>query len=196
MNQLDQLTQKIKELSPHAIDKIIDYVDFLVWQEQQAQQQTGMIRWSFDLIEHFSEAEIRPKTAKDQGAEIKIGVAASDGLEKPAIFAHPPVQGRSTIEYYVPIPQDIDQFKLSFATGIRDGSKLSGANLVAFSIHLNGYRIWGTQTNSRRWQNHSLDLTVQAGDINQITFATEALGNHRWTWAAWGSPIIEGKSRQ
>lgn len=193
MDQLNLLIQKIKQLSPDALENLTNYVDFLTWQTNELHQQNEAISWTFDFIEHFKEAEKHPKNGEDQGAEIKIGVAASDGIEKPAIFAHPPVQGRSIIEYYVPVPQDVDQFKLKFAIGIRDGSKLAGSNLVAFSIYLNGYRLWGTQTNVRRWQLYDLDVTVQPGDVNHLRFATEALGNHQWTWAAWGSPVIEGK---
>jgi len=191
MDPLDNLIEKLKTLSPESIGQLNTFVNYLQWQEQYVSGKAKGAMWSYDFIEHFAEAEKSPQH-DEQGAEIKIGMAVSDGVEKPAVFAHPPVQGRSVVEFYVPIPQDIETLKLKLAIGIRDGAKLAGSNLVAFSVQMNGYRIWGTQTNLRRWQEFELPLTAQVGDINQIAFVTEALGNHQWTWAAWGSPVIEG----
>jgi len=191
MNQLNNLFEKIKPLSPTSLKQLNTFVNYLHWQEQCAANKTNQINWTFDFIEHFREAEKVPPY-NQQGAEIKIGVATCEGVEKAAIFAHPPVQGGSIIEYYVPIPQDVNQLKLKLAIGIRDGSKLSGSNLVAFSVRMNGYRIWGTQTNVRGWQQDEITLTAQPGDVNQISFITEALGNHQWTWAVWGSPVLVG----
>ena len=191
MDQLQNLFKKIKALSPASIDQLNRFVNYLQWQEQNEAQQSGQVSWSFDFVENFSQAERSPKY-DEQGAEIKIGPAVANGVEKPAIFAHPPVQGRSVVEYYVPIPQDVAHLTLRLAVGIRDGSKLSGSNLVAFSVRMNGYRIWGTQTNAHHWEAYEISLTVQPGDINQIAFITEALGNHQWTWAAWAGPVLEG----
>lgn len=191
MDQRDHLLEKIKSLSPESLTALNNFVNYLQWQEQSATRQATPAAWTYDLIEHFAEAEKVPEDNQN-GAEIKIGMAASDGVESPAIYAHPPVQGRSVIEYYVPVPHDVECLKLTFAIGIRDGSKLTGSNLVAFSIRMNGYRIWGTQTNSRGWQTYDIDLTAHPGDVNQIAFMTEALGNHQWTWAAWGQPAIVG----
>ena len=100
------------------------------------------------------------------------------------------------IEYYIPVPQEVTQLKLKFSIGIRDGSKLSGSNLVAFSIRMNGYRVWGTQTNLRAWEPFDLGLTAHPGDVNHLAFITEALGNHQWTWAAWAQPMLEGLTGQ
>lgn len=191
MDQLDTLFEKIKTLSPESLNQLNTFVNYLHWQEQNAANKTKKVNWTFDFVENFAQADKIPP--HDQGgAEIKLGIAACNGVEKSAIFAHPPVQGRSVVEYYVPIPQDVEQLKLKLAVGIRDGSRLSGSNLVAFSVRMNGYRIWGTQTNLRQWQGYEIDLTAQLGDINQIAFFTEALGNHQWTWAVWGSPVIVG----
>jgi len=191
MDQLNHLLNKIKTLSPDSLAQLNSFANFLHWQEQSAAKQANQVTWTFDFIENFAAAEKIPKN-KQLGSEIKIGVTTSDGVEKPALFAHPPVQGRSVIEYYVPVPHDVEELKLKFAIGIRDGAKLSGSNLVAFSILMNGYRIWGTQTNVRRWQGYEIDLAAHIGDVNQIAFTTEALGNHQWTWAAWGAPVITG----
>ena len=192
MNSLDHLLEKIKALSPNSQKQLSTFVNYLRWQEQQATARQHGAIWTFDFIEHFAAAEKQPRY-NEQGAEIKIGPALAEGQERPAIYAHPPVQGRSIIEYYVPVPSGIDHLTLKLAIGIRDGSKLGGSNLVAFSVQMNGYRVWGTQTNAHRWQAYEIPLAPQAGDINQITFATEALGNHQWTWAAWGSPVLVGK---
>jgi len=191
MDQLNHLFKKIKALSPTSVKQLNTFVNYLHWQERNTANKTNQANWTFDFIENFREAEKAPPY-NQRGAEIKIGLATCDGLEKAAIFAHPPVQGRSIVEYYVPVPQDVERLKLKLAIGIRDGSKLYGSNLVAFSVRVNGYRIWGAQTNLRRWQADEITLIAQSGDINQIAFITEALGNHQWTWAVWGNPVLVG----
>jgi hypothetical protein len=190
MTQLDRLIEKIKLLSTDSIAQLDNFVGYLQWQEQKATRTTS-VDWTFDFIEHFSKATKLPANTK-RGAEIKIGPAICNGIERAAIYAHPPVQGQSIIEYYVPIPQDISHLILKLAIGIRDGSELVDPNLVAFSVRLNGYRVWGAQTNAHRWQTHEVDLATPTGDISKIEFVTEALGDHQWTWAVWGNPLMAG----
>jgi len=37
-----------------------------------------------------------------------------------------------------------------------------------------------------------MPLRLRAGDINQLTLTTEALGQHQWAWAVWGAPVLVG----
>jgi hypothetical protein len=113
---------------------------------------------------------------------------------RPALWAHPPVSGRTTIEYYVPVPQQVQDLKLKTAVGIRDGAEIAKTNLVAFNIKVNGLRVWGTQTNRQTWQPVEIPIRVTTGDIVRFTFTTEALGSHQWTWAVWGNPELVGST--
>jgi len=190
MTELDELIQKIKLLSPPSLKEVRTFVDFLRWREEKRSDIAA--DWSYDFIETFAQAVKYPEDP-NSGAEIRLGLATCGGEERTAIFAHPPVSGQAILEYYVPIVRNVHALSLNFAIGIRDGSQLEDPNLVAFSVRLNGYRVWGTQTNLRRWQNHYIKLVTPPGDIARIEFVTEALGDHRWTWAVWGTPLLSGK---
>jgi len=88
----------------------------------------------------YAEANTSPQ-GEQHGAEIKIGPAVCGGAEKAAIYAHPPVDGHSAVDFFVPVPQDITALRLQLAVGIRDGSELADGNLVAFSVRLYGYQV-------------------------------------------------------
>lgn len=188
----DDLMKRINNLSPENRVQVARFVDFLEFRSEQSQNKTRGERWTFDLIEYFHTASISPKDPKS-GAEIKIDAAKVGGESRPAIYAHPPVSQAGSIEYFVPVPEKLVEATLRVSIGIRDGSKLASPNMVAFSIHLNGYRIWGTQTHRREWQSFTVPVNFRAGDVNRLRFSTQALGNHQWTWAVWGEPHITGR---
>ena len=192
MTELEKLIAQIKLLSPASLKEVQVFVEFLKWREERRDRAAP--DWSYDFIETFAQAVKYPEDP-ESGAEIRLGLATCGGEERTAIFAHPPVAGQTILEYYVPIVRNVYALGLNFAIGIRDGSRLEDPNLVAFSIRLNGYRVWGAQTNLKRWQNHYVKLVTPPGDIARIEFITEALGDHRWTWAVWGNPILTGKRR-
>ena len=134
--------------------------------------------------------QINKQTNKDTPAPPQSPTAGV-GLP-PALWAHPPVSGRTTIEYYVPVPQQVHDLTLKTAIGIRDGAKIAKTNLVAFNIKVNGLRVWGAQTNQQTWQPVEVPIRVTTGDMVRFTFTTEALGSHQWTWAVWGNPELIG----
>ena len=85
---------------------------------------------------------------------------------------------------------------LGLAIGIRDGSEIAENNLVAFGVKMNGLRVWGQQTNERRWIEADIPLDLMAGDMVRFEFTTEALARHEWTWAVWGGPELTGRIGQ
>jgi hypothetical protein len=119
--------------------------------------------------------------------------ATVGGETRAALWAHPPVVGQAVIEYHVPVPQQVREVRLRVAIGIRDGAKIAPDNLVAFSVRVNGLRVWGQQSNAQSWQAVEIPLNLLSGDMARIEFATEALGSHQWTWAVWGAPELSGK---
>jgi hypothetical protein len=82
--------------------------------------------------------------------------------------------------------------RLRVAVGIRDGADIDEDNLVAFSVKINGARVWGRQSNAQSWQEAVVPLDLSSGDMVRIAFATEALNKHQWTWAVWGEPELTG----
>ncbi|MDX1520835.1 MAG: hypothetical protein R3264_04355 [Anaerolineae bacterium] len=193
MTDLKQLFSQIERLSAENQQKLADIVAYLAWQERQATTQT-VNDWSFSLIEHFKEAAVQA-SGDPAGMDVNMAQATVGGQSRPALWAHPPVAGQAIIEYHVPVPQDIGQVQLSLAFGIRDGAKIAADNLVAFTIKVNGLRVWGTQTNEKQWQIVDIPLDLPSGDISRLELTTETLGSHEWTWAVWGSPELRGKRK-
>lgn len=185
-----QLIEQIKQLSPDDQRKVAEYVAFLQWQTEPTP--LSGTSWSFSFIEQFSQAT---PYASDvgEGMDIQMTIATVDGEARPALWAHPPVMGQAMIEYHVPIPERLSSLVLHTAIGIRDGSQISANNLVAFSLRVNGIRVWGHQINQRLWQSVAIPLDLSGGDVARIEFVTEALGSHEWTWAVWGTPELVGQ---
>ncbi len=185
------LIHQIEQLSAESQAKLAEYVAFLQWQEAQAQAAQAQ-DWSFSFIEAFKEAAVFASQGP-AGMDVNMAPATVGGETRPALWAHPPLAGQATIEYHVPIPQEISQVRLRLAIGIRDGAKIAEDNLVAFSVRVNGLRVWGRQSNAQTWQEVDLPLNLITGDVVRLEFATEALGSHQWTWAVWGEPELIGQ---
>lgn len=180
----------IEKLSAENQALVSRYVEFLQWQE--AQSQAGALQqWSFSFVEAFKDAAVFA-TDKPAGMDVTLAAATVGGESRPALWAHPPLIGQTVIEFHVPVPQQVRNFRLRLAVGIRDGAEIAEDNLVAFGVKLNGLRVWGKQTNAQTWQPADIPLKLAAGDIARLQFTTEALGSHQWTWAVWGNPELVG----
>ena len=91
------------------------------------------------------------------------------------------------------MPEDVGDLRLSFATGIRNGSQLAPGNVVAFRVFVNDWKIWSETQHMRKWKRHEISLPTLPGDVTRIHFVTDGLGNHEWARAAWGEPRLVGK---
>jgi hypothetical protein len=191
MTHLNQLSQQIEHLSAENQAKVADYVAFLQWQEAQAQAATVQA-WSFSFVEAFKEAAIYA-SQDAAGMDVKLAPAVVGGETRPALWAHPPLVGQAVIEYHVPVLSQVGEVRLRLAIGIRDGAEIAPDNLVAFSVRVNGLRVWGRQSNTQTWQEAEIPLELIAGDMVRVEFATEVLNSHQWTWAVWGEPELRGR---
>ncbi len=190
LENLTELIERIKNLSPESQAKLADQVAFLEWQEVRSQAEP-VPGWSFNFIEAFRTAAVY-SSREPEGMDVKLAPAAVGGEIEPALWAHPPLVGQAVIEYHVPIPQQVRQIRLHLAIGIRDKANIAEDNLVAFSVKVNGMRVWGQQSNAQTWQMANIPLDLPTGDVVQIAFTTEVLGSHEWTWAVWGNPELSG----
>ncbi len=194
LNDVTTFIKRMEKLSPAGQTALRHYLDFLEWQETQ--NSTSEVKgWSFSFIETFKTASVYA-SQNPTGLDVQLGPATVGGEVRPALWAHPPLVGQAIIEYHVPIPQDVSGVRLKLAIGIRDGAQISETNLVAFSVRVNGLRVWGHQTNSQTWQPAEVLLDLPPGDMARIEFATETLGSHEWTWAVWGKPELAGNQIQ
>ena len=193
MVQLEQLVGQLESLTPESLAELASFVAYLKWKQGPLPTSGVLQAWSFDFVEHFRRAVL---TAEHDpaGMEIQVGEAACAGETRMALWEHPPVQGSAIVEYQVPVPPDVTDLKLRFATGIRDGSQLAEGNLVAFRVFVNDWRIWSGTQRAQEWKEHEVQMPTMPGDVARVQFVTDGLGNHEWAWAVWGDPKLVART--
>lgn len=191
----DTLITRLRGLGEEDLARTSAFIDFLAWQRRRAQDAAADADprvWRADLIDLFPNAAIAASAPDTSGLDAHLGLAIAGGVERAAFFAHPPLRGECVISLRLPIPADTAALRLRFGYGIRDGAGIADDNLVAFRVRVNGYRLWSAHTNARRWEEADIALPVEPGSVAAIEFRTEALGDHRYTWAAWAQPRVVG----
>jgi len=192
MVQLEQIVNQLEFLTPESLAELASFVQFLKWKQGSALAAAAGKPWAFDFVEHFRRAVL----SADQdpaGMEVQVGEAACAGDSRMALWQHPPVEGAAIVEYQVPVPADVGCLRLSFATGLRDGSQLAEGNVVAFRIFVNDWKYWSTTQHAREWKEHEIEMPTLPGDVTRLQFVTDGLGNHQWAWAVWGEPRLVGE---
>lgn len=192
MTALEEVANELDSLTPDSLDELARFLDYLKWKQGATAANAAGQPWTFDFVEHFRRA-IVSADHDPAGMEVQIGEAACGGEQRMALWQHPPVQGSALVEYQVPVPADARNLRLSFATGIRDGSHLAGGNVVAFRLFVNDWKIWSDTQHICAWKTHETTMPALAGDVARIQFVTDGLGNHEWAWAVWGQPRLVGE---
>ena len=133
--------------------------------------------------------------------------AECSNLAYPAIFEHPPEDGDAILTYHLRgLPLPPAKFRLSFHYGVLDKlyEEPSGAligesdfrtvegNKVVFSIRINDEQVFSSPQFGHEWSLPIKEGPLEAprGDLT-IEFRTNAVGEPRGNWAAWGNPILE-----
>lgn len=189
MERLQQVASQLESLTNESLDELARFIDYLKWKQGPASMAGIGQPWNFDFVEHFRRA-ILTAEYDSSGMEVQVGEAACAGVLRMALWQHPPVRGSAMVEYQVPVPANVTDLRLSFSTGIRDGSQLAEGNLVAFRIFVNDWRIWSGTQHAREWREHEIAMPTLPGDVARVQFVTDGLGNHEWAWAVWGEPKL------
>ncbi|MCX7598028.1 MAG: hypothetical protein N2512_04060, partial [Armatimonadetes bacterium] len=109
------------------------------------------------------------------------------GVTRPGIFAHPPNQGRTYVDFLVHLPQTPLVFKSW--VGLGDGSRSTGCEFV---VQVNGKEVASkTLLPEDGWQELSADLSPWAGKPIVLSLVTDSYGRFDCDWAAWGEPRLE-----
>ncbi len=103
------------------------------------------------------------------------------GINKKALKAHPPEEGKNIIQYAIKIPKQ-NANKLTFNIGIADNSKTSG---VTFKVLINGAMLWSHNTKEVGWTSGNIDIKSYNGEIILLELITEAGENNHYDWAYW-----------
>lgn len=193
MTSLEILLHDLAALPPADQERVAEYVAFLRWRAERAIASGGQPParpWRFNFLEHFPAADVR--ASRDQsGMEVKAAEASVGGELRPALWEHPPVTGEALAEFHVPIPTGLQDLRLRFSIGIRDGAQ-GTEQLVAFRVKVDGWQVWSRAAYPRTWQPFEVALPFRAGNILRLAFATDGLGEHQWAWAVWGEPELVG----
>ena len=153
----------------------------------------GVIDEVYNFVDEFKDSESSDTE--------KISASTQDssgGVEKAALFEHPPAEGYTRIQYEVTLPQveSNENLILHFSIGLRDGvdfelphTKPDG---VQFAIEISDERRFEGISEICRWDEHFIDLSDSAGSTVQVTFLTNCngAGNTEYDWALWGNPRI------
>lgn len=212
----ESIVRRIADLSEESLLQLSHYISFLKWQEEQwrewdddelmldldEEQEVGMAapsgqlrsRWVYDFIENFDQATVTA-TRSPAGMEVRVAPAMCDLEQRVAIWQHPPANGASVVQYQFTVPADVERLRLRAKVGIRNGSLVAESpdNYVAFRFFVNGVRLWGTTKNTTAWDDVAVELPTLAGEYITVQFVTDGLGDSRWNWAAWGTPLLVGE---
>jgi hypothetical protein len=190
---MDDAVRTLAALS--AADQVLvrDFAAFLQWRAARAGQErssTPERAWRLNFLEQLGSANVRA-TRDAAGMEVKGAEATVGGDSRPSLWQHPPVNGESVVEFHVPIPKELENLRLRFAIGIRDGARATD-RLVAFRVRVDGWQVWSDAAWPTSWRTFELGLPFHAGNVLRIAFATDGLGDHKWAWAVWGEPELFG----
>lgn len=196
---VDALIRRISDLNDQSLNQLSQFISYLKWQEElwhgmleeEAIIPGQALIWQYDFLEAFPAAR-KASTRKPDMMEIKVAPATCGMIQQMALWEHPPVTGAAVCEYTVRIPAEVNAVKMRFAAGIRDGSMMQGDNLCAFRVFVNGARLWSITKQSTKWDRYQIDLPSLSGQEVVVQFTTDALGDSRWNWAAWGEPMLLG----
>jgi hypothetical protein len=170
---------------------------YLRWRAEQAEigrLAPGTRPWRLNLLEYFASADLRA-SRDPSGMEVQAAEATVMGERRPALWQHPPVQGESIVEFHVPIPTALENLRLQFAIGVREGASPSKDRLIAYRVRVDGWQAWSRAAWPDAWEQIEIPLPLLAGDMVRIAFATDGLGAHQWAWAVWGDPALVGLER-
>jgi hypothetical protein len=197
---IDALARRIADLNDQSLSQLSQFISYLKWQEELwnslleeevAPKPDQRLIWQFDFLEGFPAARLAG-TRTTKGMEIKVDLASCSMVQQISLWQHPPVIGSAVCEYTLHIPPQVDNLRMRFGVGIRDGAIMEGDNWCAFRVYVNGVRIWSTTKQTNKWERVLLDLPSLAGQDVVIQFMTDGLGETRWNWAVWAEPLLLG----
>lgn len=209
----ESIVRRIADLSEESLQQLSQYIAFLKWQEEQwreweddelrfdfddeepeAPPAGRPSRWVYDLIEQFEQATVTA-TQTPQGMEVRVAAALCNLEQRLSIWQHPPTAGAAVVQYQLDVPADVARLRFRAKVGIRNGSLIAESpdNYVAFRFYVNGVRLWSAAKNNTTWDDVSVDLPTLAGQHITIQLVTDGLGDARWNWAVWGTPLLIGE---
>lgn len=120
-----------------------------------------------------------------------IQVAEVKDELRQGIFAMPPSDGRSNLNYLVTLPSS-GKITLTGAVGLKRGS--NNSNGVIFGVTVNGKQLWSKSVKpTSSFQEFSISLEAYRGQTILITLYADANGSSAYDYAFWGDPYLDLK---
>ena len=153
----------------------------------------GVIDEVYNFVNEFEDSE--SSDTEKTAASIQD---SSGGVEKAALFEHPPAEGYTRIQYEVTLPrlESNENLILHFSIGLRDGVDFELPHTqpdgVQFAIEISDKRHFEGISEVCRWDERLIDLSEFSGSTVQIAFLTNCngAGNTEYDWALWGNPRV------
>ena len=111
----------------------------------------------------------------------------SGGVRKETIFAHPPGDGQTVLQFLIALPQAQDA-TFTFSMGLADGS--SSSDGVTFIVLLNGHSRFEQFIDTTGWVDAQISLVEFAGEIVLLELVTNPGEDANWDWAHWADLLI------
>ncbi len=108
------------------------------------------------------------------------------GVSRHGIFAHPPSNGRTQVDFLVHVPESGGHF--AGWAGLRDGANSAG---VLFRVEMNGRPVVEQETAATAWHALFADLSPWAGGPAVLSLVTDSMGDDQCDWACWGDPVLQ-----
>ena len=114
-------------------------------------------------------------------------VADSGGVRKETIFAHPPRDGETVLQFLLALPQARDA-TFAFSMGLGEGG--SASNGVHFKVLLNGQSQFEQFIDTRGWVDAEISLAEFAGEPVLLELVTNPAGSANSDKANWADLFI------
>ena len=213
MNQTDlynSIVRRIADLSEDSLLQLSHTISFLKWQEEQwrewgdedldfaaAQGASPDIaatqpRWVLDLINQFEQATVTA-TQTSQGMEVRVAPAHALDITWQSGSIHPSPAPRScSISSWCRPPQS-DCVSRQSRHPQRFADCRDAGQLRCLSFLCQRPPTMERRQNTTTWDDVSVDLPTLAGEYATIQLVTDGLGDSRWNWAVWGTPLLIGE---
>ena len=153
----------------------------------------GVIDEVYNFVNEFQHSQSSDAEQTSASTQDSAG-----GVEKAALFEHPPAEGYARIQYEVTLPpvESNENLILHFSIGLRDGVDFELSHTkpdgVRFAIEISDERRFEGVSEACRWDEHLIDLSDFAGNTVQVAFLTNCngAGNTDYDWALWGNPRV------
>ncbi len=109
-----------------------------------------------------------------------------NGERKPSIFAHPPTNGQTILQFPLHLPQS-PRLIFSFSMVLQDNPCSNG---VLFRVLLNGQNRFEHLIETPDWVDADLSLSEFAGQTVLLELATDPNGSNSCDWAHWADLLI------